>query len=118
MRPVSTPPPSEWPPMNEPLDLFSEPESERMPAAAAPMSELQRSDIRALFTSLGTSTASEQFAVVDELIGVRLTSVAGLTATDASRLVQRLRARVQSQSRTSTGNSWADRDEDTWIDRL
>lgn len=104
--------------MNDLFDLFAEPAPEPEPARATPMNDSQRTEIRTLFGTLDKVTAGDQFAVVDELIGIHLTSVVDLTAIDASRLIQRLRMRVDSQSRTVTDNSWADRDEDTWIDRL
>lgn len=82
------------------------------------MTDEQRSIIRNQFAQLGLRTAPEQFALVDELTGVRLSSVAELRAVQASLLIERLRGRVASAQRESTGNAWADREEDTWIDRL
>lgn len=107
--------------MTEPLDLFADPVAPHLEAApVAMMRNEQREEIRSLFGSLGLASAREQFELVNVLIGVRLNSVTELTATNASALIHRLRERVdsRSQSKASTGNSWADREEDTWIDRL
>lgn len=104
--------------MDDPLDLFAEEVSEPANTAPTPMSNSQRDEIRLLFSELEIATAREQFETVTHLIGVRLRSVAELTSPDASSLIHRLRVRAQNQHRNSTGNSWADRDEDTWIDKL
>lgn len=107
--------------MTEPLDLFSLPDtpSVEVPAEAAPpMTGEQRAEIRDLFAQLDVRTAREQFDLVDILIGIRLRSVADLDAKNAAVLIPRLRKRVASQAKTSIGNSWADREEDTWIDNL
>ncbi|MFS6530375.1 hypothetical protein V8Z69_10910 [Microbacterium aurugineum] len=71
-----------------------------------------------MFAELGVGTAREQFDLVDVLIGVRLQSVAELTSKNASILIPRLRARLESRSKMFSRNSWDDRDEDTWIDNL
>lgn len=82
------------------------------------MTGSQRTEIRSLFAALAVSDARGQFDLVNELIGVRLVSVGDLTALDAQRLIPILRGRVATRSRASTGSSWSDRDEDTWIDKL
>ncbi|MEW1962959.1 hypothetical protein AB0269_10930 [Microbacterium sp. NPDC077644] len=104
--------------MDDPLDLFAAASPEPEPERPASMTDAQRGEIRGLFAKLGKTTAHEQFALVDELIGVRLQRVTDLTSSNASLLVHRLRQRVDSQTRISTGNAWTDREEDTWIDRL
>lgn len=109
----------DWMTMIETPDLFSL--EEARPAAAEhvpPMTGEQRAEIRALFSELHVRTAREQFDVVDVLIGIRLHSVADLDRKNAAALIPRLRARVTSQSKISTGDSWTDREEDTWIDNL
>lgn len=102
------------------LSLFDDPDDDtpKQLAAPEPMSEFQRTEIRRLFGNLDLSTAREQFDLVEVLVGIRLRIVTDLTASDAQQLILRLRGRVANQSRSSTGNSWADREEDTWIDRL
>lgn len=84
----------------------------------APMSESQRATIRSLFESLGVETARAQFDFVADLTGVRIRSVAELDGKTAQLLITRLTARAQTRGQAATGNSWADREEDTWIDRL
>lgn len=106
--------------MSELFDLFSEPSVSAMDSAPAAesMTEGQRTQIRSLFAVLGVSTASEQFDLVHVLVGVRLKSVADLDSKTAATLIPRLSKRVQSMERDSTGDSWADRENDTWIDKL
>lgn len=102
------------------LSIFDEhPEdSTKSNEQTRPMFDSQRSEIRSLFGQLQLVTAREQFALIDELIGVRLTSAPELSAADAQRLIPRLRGRVATRGRSLTGDSWADREEDTWIDKL
>lgn len=105
--------------MSDPLDLFAEPDPEPAePVQPTPMTEAQRSELRSLFGTLEKVTISDQFALVEELIGVRLARVTDLTSSNAGLLLHRLRQRVETRARSSTGNAWTDRDEDTWIDRL
>lgn len=106
--------------MSELFALFSEP-SDPVPRSAPVaqlMTESQRTQIRSLFAALGLSTASEQFDLVHVLVGVRLNSVADLDSKTAATLIPRLSTRVQSMERGLTGDSWADREDDTWIDKL
>jgi hypothetical protein len=87
-------------------------------AAPTPMITLQRQTIRELFAQIGVVDARAQFDVVAELTGVRIASVAELEAGPANVLIQMLRGRAARSGRPSTGNAWADREEDTWIDLL
>ncbi|AMB59189.1 hypothetical protein [Microterricola viridarii] len=87
-------------------------------ARPRPMLESQRSQIRDAFGALGLTTAREQFALVEELTGVRLNRVTDLTENAARTLMYALKGRAQNAGRSNTGDSWADREEDTWIDRL
>lgn len=102
------------------LNIFDEPSDTPVTDSTdpRPMSDYQRSEIRSLFQRLDVTTAGEQFQLVRDLIGVQLTSVTQLTAADAQRLLSRLTVRVTASARTPTGNAWADRDGDTWIDKL
>ncbi|WP_314645666.1 hypothetical protein [uncultured Microbacterium sp.] len=90
------------------------------PAEARPalMTPRQRQTIRELFAKLGIASARDQFDIVAEVTGVRITSVAELELGAANVLIRQLESRAAAAGRVSTGNSWADRDEDTWIDRL
>ncbi|TCJ20833.1 hypothetical protein E0W80_18680 [Microbacterium sp. PI-1] len=101
------------------LSLFDDdPSTEDAPTAPVMMSDLQRSEIRSLFESLEVRTAREQFELVAEVTGTRITSVGQLDGATAHRLIARLQSRIANQARVSTGSSWDDRTEDTWIDRL
>lgn len=107
--------------MTEPLDLFAFASARPDEAPVEPVSPMtgeQRAEIRTLFSQLHVRAAREQFDLVDVLIGIRLRSVADLDTKSAAALIPRLRKRVASQAKISTGNSWADREEDTWIDIL
>jgi DNA polymerase-3 subunit epsilon len=87
-------------------------------AAPTPMTALQRQTIRELFAQVGVVDAHAQFDIVAELTGVRITSVAQLEVGQANVLIQMLRGRAARSGHVNTGNAWADREEDTWIDRL
>lgn len=82
------------------------------------MTEATRDQIRRAFGKLGITSAREQFEVVAELTSLRISSVAELTQRQALTLLLSLTQRVESASTRLTGNAWADRDEDTWIDKL
>lgn len=84
----------------------------------APMTPLQRQMIRDLFAQLGVAEARDQFDMVADLTGVRIAAVTDLEVAPANVLIHQLKGRVSSIGRTNTGNAWADRDDDTWIDRL
>ncbi|WP_157415182.1 hypothetical protein [Agromyces allii] len=83
-----------------------------------PMSPAQRQAIRALFARLGVNDAAGQFALVEELTGVRIRSVTELDEPTAQLVIRMLPGKIATSARTHTGNSWDDRDEPTWIDRL
>ncbi|MEJ6555544.1 hypothetical protein PQI51_10990 [Microbacterium esteraromaticum] len=107
--------------MSELFDLFPDDASSTpadVPPPPVPMTDAQRLEIRRLFAQLGVVTAREQFDLVNVLIGIRLASVADLDMKAAALLKSRLEQRIASKSRVTTGNSWTDRDEDTWIDKL
>lgn len=87
-------------------------------AAPTPMTAHQRQTIRDLFAQIGVVTARAQFDVVAELTGVRIASVTELGVGPANALIQMLRGRASRAGHVNTGNAWADREEDTWIDRL
>jgi len=87
-------------------------------AAPTPMTALQRQTISELFAQVGVVDADAQFDIVAELTGVRITSVAQLEVGQANVLIQMLRGRAARSGHVNTGNAWADREEDTWIDRL
>lgn len=86
--------------------------------ASNQLSPIQRQAIRELFAQLGVTEARAQFDMVAELTGVRIASVVELDTGTANVLLQMLQGRVARSGRANTGNAWADRDEDTWIDRL
>lgn len=97
---------------------LEDPVSDGAEPAPAPMTTSQRQTIRDLFEKLGVADARSQFDVVAELIGVQITSVGQLEADKASLLIYMLNGRASRSHRVNTGNTWADREEDTWIDRL
>lgn len=82
------------------------------------MSDATRGLVRQAFARLEVTAAQEQFAVVAELTGQRITSVAELTQRQAQTLLLSLSRRIEAADTRSTGNAWADRAEDTWIDKL
>jgi phage I-like protein len=106
--------------MNDFLHLFDEPESETEKAALKPESVTpsQREALRKVFARLGVGDARGQFALVEELTGQKIHTVQQLEARHALVLIHRLEARANLSGKRATGNSWDDRDEETWIDKL
>jgi len=105
--------------MTDLLSVFDQDDdSEPTGVLPLPMTAGQRSEIRQLFGTLGVTTAARQFEMTAELTGVRISSVGELDAATAARLIGALKRRVQTAGQVRTGNSWDDREEDTWIDRL
>ena len=92
------------------------------PSAPAPgtnvLTESQREALKKSFAALGVTDARGQFAIVEELTGMRITSVLQLQERSAQTLIHRLSDKVNSVGRKNTGNTWDDREEDTWIDKL
>jgi hypothetical protein len=106
--------------MDELFPLF-EPEDTTKPESAPldrQMSGSQRDALKTAFAALGILDARGQFAIVEELTGKRITSVKELQERDAQTLIHRLAAKVNAIGRRNTGNTWDDREEDTWIDKL
>lgn len=106
--------------MSDLLSGFDDLDDDAEPIGVRPllMTDSQRSEIRELFARLHIASAARQFEVTAELTGVRIYSVGELDAATAHRLIGALKRRVVSSGRVTTGNSWDDREEDTWIDRL
>ena len=104
--------------MDDLLPLFDTPKRSPSAPATTPMTSSQRDALRKAFAMLGVSDARGQFALVEELTGQRISSVLELKERDAQTLIQRLAGKVDSLGRKNTGNTWDDRDEDTWIDKL
>ncbi|MEI3848049.1 MULTISPECIES: hypothetical protein [unclassified Microbacterium] len=104
--------------MSDLLSAFDATDSAAPETQPLLMTPNQRAQIRSLFAKLDITAADRQFVTTAELTGVRITSVGQLEAVTAQRLIEGLARRVANAARTNTGNSWDDRDEDTWIDRL
>ncbi|PPG59648.1 hypothetical protein C5C27_09545 [Rathayibacter sp. AY2B7] len=82
------------------------------------MTDAQRGQIRIAFAHLGISAAREQFDVVEQLTGQKLFSDRHLERRHAQNLIIGLQHRVHATGSNRSGDAWADREEDTWIDRL
>ncbi|MDE0547430.1 hypothetical protein [Microbacterium sp. C7(2022)] len=105
--------------MSDLLSVFDDnDDSESASVRPLQMTDRQRSEIRELFARLDIPTAARQFEVTAELTGVRISSVGELDAATAHRLIGALKRRAEALGRVTTGNSWDDREEETWIDRL
>lgn len=106
--------------VNDVLPIFDEPinRDQGTPAAAIPMTPLQRESIRRAFAALGIEDAPSQFDTIEQLTGHRIASVRDVTFESAATLLPMLTARVASRERILTGNAWSDRTEETWIDKL
>nr|QJS06292.1 hypothetical protein [Cryobacterium sp.] len=86
--------------------------------AAETVTDSQRQHLRELFAQLNAVTTREQFQIVEEVTAQRLNTVQELLAHNAQLLILQLPARIKSRQKSLTGDAWADRDEDTWIDKL
>lgn len=105
--------------MNDLLPLFGDDETPKPTNVEEPrITDSQRHVLRNLFGELGVTSAREQFDVVEEITGQRISSVSDLLASNAQILIYQLPARTRSKRRVVTGNDWADREKDTWIDNL
>ena len=103
--------------MSDLFSLFGDEEAAPV-EGPKPMSDSQRQVLRGLFASLGVASARDQFALVEELTGQRIHAVSDLDERAAGALIIRLRHRSKSVAQPNTGDAWADREEDTWIDKL
>ncbi len=103
--------------MSDLFSLFGDEETAPV-EGPKPMSKAQRQVLRELFGQLRLTTARKQFDLIEELTGQRIRSVGELDERAAAGLIIRLRHRATAVVRPNTGNAWADRDEDTWIDKL
>lgn len=104
--------------MNDALSLFDPPEATNEPTPKLLMTDSQRTQIRAAFAALGTHRAREQFDVVEQLTGQKISSVTELERRHAHNLILGLQRRLDSIGSQRSGNAWTDREEDTWIDKL
>jgi DNA polymerase-3 subunit epsilon len=98
------------------FDLEDRPGPVGIPVAM--ISTDQRILIREAFGRLEISDAREQFEVVYELTAQRVRSPTELQARHAQVLISGLADRIRAVGIERSGNSWDDREEDTWIDRL
>lgn len=106
--------------MSSALSLFPD---DNVPSSSAQtadktITESQRIALRALFEQLGVSDAQEQFQIAEEVSGQRIRSVNELLASKAQVLILQLPARIHNRNKKTTGDTWTDRDEETWIDKL
>lgn len=106
--------------MSDTLSIFDDEPSEPDTSAHEPtlMNDGQRARIREFFSQLGITAAREQYALVEEITGQPIDRVDQLTEANAQLVIYNMPARIENRRASRTGNAWADRDEDTWIDRL
>ena len=82
------------------------------------ITDSQRTALRGLFEQLNVASARGQFDLVEEITGQRISRVQDLYSRNAMLLIFQLPERIKSMTRPNSGNAWADREEDTWIDKL
>lgn len=75
-------------------------------------------NLRKALDELGADSMADRQALVVELAGRQVGSLRELTYVEARQVSERLTARKQQSSVSSTRSSWDDREGDTWIDRL
>jgi len=104
--------------VNDGLFDIGEPLPEGTSEKRTAMTQVQRQMIRELFAQMNVTDARDQFRIVADLTGVRINSVSELEVTPANVLIRQLKSHVTRAGRGNTGNAWADREDETWIDRL
>lgn len=97
--------------------LFDFGDSSSMSASPLPVRDEQIAAIRGGFNDVGILTQQDRKTFVESVILEPAVSLRGLTAVQARQVIDRLKDR-QAPKKSSTGSSWDDREEDTWIDRL
>lgn len=81
------------------------------------VADWQVAQLRQALDGLGLTDVSERQRLIERLVGRPVQALRDLTPSEATSLREQLAAKSASAQRTS-GSSWDDRDEDTWIDRL
>ena len=106
--------------MDDMISLFASDDTAQSESAPPTrmMTPSQREALKKAFATLGLLDARGQFAMVEDLTGKRIASVQELQERDAQTLIHRLADKVSSIGRKNTGNTWDDREESTWIDKL
>lgn len=95
-----------------------------IPSGAAP-GELQEmpirpeqvQQIREAFDTAGLAGQEERKALINSLVIRDVTSLRELHAVEVRRIISAIEQRSADRPK-SRGSAWADRDEDTWIDKL
>lgn len=82
------------------------------------ITEDQVVQIRAAFADAGIDDQDERKAFIESCTARRVNSLRELYASDAQRLLGRIRERKDARPKTLGGSAWDNREEDTWIDRL
>ncbi|HTW13971.1 MAG TPA: hypothetical protein VMF51_02520 [Nocardioides sp.] len=100
--------------------LFGDDDPTEVPAAAPTeqpgVPDWQVRQLREALDRQGLESMEDRQRLVEEVTGRPVASLRALTSAEARALVEALAARRPAPR--STGSSWDDRDEDTWIDRL
>lgn len=86
------------------------------PPPSDALADWQVAQLREALAGAGTHTMDGRQSLVEELVGRPVASLRGLTVSEARMLLEALTARKRAAG--STGTSWDNREEDTWIDRL
>lgn len=105
--------------MSEELSLFDDelPIPEPVAESKAPLaSDWQIDLLRKALDVRGLISMAERQAVIEAAAGREVPSLRALTQEEALSILNRLGQETPKGS--STGSAWADRQEDTWIDRL
>lgn len=99
--------------------LFADPRPSQQQPRAVERDEIAGWQVSALRTALdeaGAVTMKQRRELVEELAGRPVAALRDLSIIEARAVSEGLAARKK--SRDGTRDAWADRDGDTWIDRL
>lgn len=83
-----------------------------------PISDEQVLQIREAFADAEINEQHERKAIIESSVVRPVNSLRDLYATDARRVLGRIRERKEARPKTLGGSAWDNREEDTWIDRL
>ncbi|MCL3836268.1 hypothetical protein [Aeromicrobium duanguangcaii] len=103
--------------MSEELSLFGdEPVNPKRPDLPTPISDWQVDLLRKALDARGLTGMTDRQKAIEAAAGRPVESLRSLTRDEALQVLSRL-AEQQPTDRVAT-SAWAERDEDTWIDRL
>ncbi|MEV7571536.1 hypothetical protein AB0P28_00400 [Pseudarthrobacter sp. NPDC089323] len=105
--------------VNEALFNFGERQTPAVPTSAEPpVQDHQIAAIRQAFAAAGIDSQERRQEIAQSCVVRPLTALRELSAVEAHRVLQRLKAIAAAKPRQEGASAWDLREEDTWIDKL